>query len=252
MFKRFFFVSALGLIITVPGLLFIQYIRHLDEKSFRSHPLPGPEAVFFFQALLMALVLSALYVLSLRRLSGKNIPSSKSIGTQALLACSPLLFLWALPLMNMNFLDAADFRTRLSHLGWAILAALLFLKGVHFFTRPDRNISSRLSSAFAALSLRKKLALLFMSAVIVSSAGSVLITLEGNTFAGDEPHYLLITHSLLKDGDFDLKNNYAGQDYKGYMDAPGGITPHTAPGTQGRLSFHSPGISLLLFPFYSL
>ncbi len=30
---------------------------------------------------------------------------------------------------------------------------------------------------------------------------------------GDEPHYLLTTHSILKDKDIDLKNNYDNKDY---------------------------------------
>jgi hypothetical protein len=149
-------------------------------------------------------------------------------------------------------LDAADFRVRMSHLGWGVLAAVLFLKAVQWLTIPGWNGPSKLFCPFSRLCPRKKLILLFVLALLAFNAGSLILTQDDITFAGDEPHYLLITHSLLKDGDFDLKNNYASQDYKTYMDTPGGIAPHTAPGTEGRLSFHSPGISILLFPFYGL
>jgi hypothetical protein len=33
------------------------------------------------------------------------------------------------------------------------------------------------------------------------------------TFSGDEPNYLMTTHSLYKDGDINLANNYARKDY---------------------------------------
>jgi hypothetical protein len=64
----------------------------------------------------------------------------------------------------------------------------------------------------------------------------------------------LITHSLLKDGDFDLANNYAQKDYTRYLPAGATIRAHVAPGTKpGALySFHSPGLSFLLLPFYAL
>src|SRR5919201_4441008 len=36
------------------------------------------------------------------------------------------------------------------------------------------------------------------------------------TPTGDEPHYLIMTQSLLRDGDFDLRNNYEQKDYLEY------------------------------------
>ncbi|MDP3981489.1 MAG: hypothetical protein Q8Q33_08770, partial [Chlamydiota bacterium] len=35
--------------------------------------------------------------------------------------------------------------------------------------------------------------------------------------SGDEPHYLIITQSLIQDQDLDLKNNYQNKDYKAYF-----------------------------------
>jgi len=80
------------------------------------------------------------------------------------------------------------------------------------------------------------------------------MTNQGISFGGDEPHYLLISHSLLKDGDLDLANNYQNTDFEAYMPPQAPLRPHTVPGKkEGSLySFHSPGIAILLLPFYAL
>ena len=40
---------------------------------------------------------------------------------------------------------------------------------------------------------------------------------------GDEPHYLVITQSLLQDHDLDIENNHARKDYAAYYDR---TSPH--------------------------
>ena len=68
---------------------------------------------------------------------------------------------------------------------------------------------------------------------------------------GDEPHYLLITFSLLHDGDMDLYNNYQRQDYLRYY--PGKLDLHAYPGKKGQrhlYSKHFPALSLLLVPAF--
>src|SRR5216684_3671559 len=59
---------------------------------------------------------------------------------------------------------------------------------------------------------------------------------------GDEPHYLVITQSLLYDHDLKIENNHARGDYRAYF--PGDLAPHV--GARGRngavYSIHSPGI----------
>jgi hypothetical protein len=68
----------------------------------------------------------------------------------------------------------------------------------------------------------------------------------------DEPHYLLLTHSLVKDHDFDLANNYSNSDYKAFYpsDLP---YPHAIPNRRGELvPIHDIGISMLLVPGYAL
>lgn len=66
---------------------------------------------------------------------------------------------------------------------------------------------------------------------------------------GDEPHYLLITRSLLSDGDTNLFNNYRNKDYLQFY--PGELESHARPGKKGHgyeYSKHTPGLPLMLIP----
>ena len=69
---------------------------------------------------------------------------------------------------------------------------------------------------------------------------------------GDEPHYLLVAHSLVKDGDIKIANNYERQDYLEYW--PGPLRPHfSRPAANGDLySGHAPGLPALLAPAFAL
>lgn len=65
---------------------------------------------------------------------------------------------------------------------------------------------------------------------------------------GDEPHYLLIAHSLLVDHDLVVSNNYERGDYLAYYAGP--LWPHYArPAKDGSLySLHGPGLPALIAP----
>ena len=65
---------------------------------------------------------------------------------------------------------------------------------------------------------------------------------------GDEPHYLLITQSLLKDGDIKIANNYARQDYLEYWS--GFLRPHLSQGDV--YSGHAPGVPVLIAPAFAV
>jgi hypothetical protein len=69
---------------------------------------------------------------------------------------------------------------------------------------------------------------------------------------GDEPHYLIITQSLLRDGDIRIENNYAENQNRDYFPAP--LRPHYgAPGVTGaRYSVHAPGVSVAIAPAFAL
>jgi hypothetical protein len=69
--------------------------------------------------------------------------------------------------------------------------------------------------------------------------------------SGDEPHYLLMSQSLWREGDLDLRDNLAREDWREYTPGPIG-THYGAPRKDGRpYPAHSPGVPLLLAPFYA-
>ena len=70
---------------------------------------------------------------------------------------------------------------------------------------------------------------------------------------GDEPYYLLITHSLAYDFDADLTNNYAEGDWAAFMDRPLEPQPGDPEGPRGQLySRHNEALPLVLAPAYRL
>lgn len=70
---------------------------------------------------------------------------------------------------------------------------------------------------------------------------------------GDEPYYLLLTHSLAYDLDADLTNNYAQEDWRHFMSRPIAPQPGDPVGPAGeRRSRHTFLLPLLLAPAYRL
>lgn len=70
---------------------------------------------------------------------------------------------------------------------------------------------------------------------------------------GDEPYYLLVTHSLAYDFDADLTNNYARQDWRHFMDRPISPQPGDPVGPRGeRYSRHNELLPMALAPAYRL
>jgi hypothetical protein len=69
---------------------------------------------------------------------------------------------------------------------------------------------------------------------------------------GDEPHYLMVADSLLRDHDLDLTQDYAEGRYRAFHPAP--LEPHyRVRGRHGEIySLHAIGLSLLILPAYAL
>jgi hypothetical protein len=68
---------------------------------------------------------------------------------------------------------------------------------------------------------------------------------------GDESHYMIIAHSLAYDGDIDLANNFAAQDWRNFQTYS--FSPHRAlVKTDRLLSNHGPGFPALIAPAYRL
>jgi hypothetical protein len=216
---------------------------------------PSPASIILLTSLFFVLLL-AIWMLYAKAASSLLVQQQADVMSRDFLTFLPIIFLSLTPLSLTHYISAGDLRSRLVLFLWGIAGAFLYLKVA------ETNRWAAAGSApwqewgrrFVVLSDRKKLLLLFLAGLLVFNTGSLLMTAEGFSFTGDEPHYLMISHSLLHDHDFDLANNYARKDYSGFMLFEGEIAPHVVTGAEpGRLySFHSPGVAFLLLPFYAL
>jgi hypothetical protein len=68
---------------------------------------------------------------------------------------------------------------------------------------------------------------------------------------GDEPHYLIMTQSLMQDGDLRIENNHDQRDYAAY--AEGDINPqYLTRGKNGAIyPIHAPGLPALVIPAFA-
>lgn len=92
------------------------------------------------------------------------------------------------------------------------------------------------------------IAALLSAAISASAAWQVSPVLP----AGDEPHYLVITQSLLRDGDLRIGNNHRRGDYREYFARE--LPPDfIRPGRNGEIySIHAPGVPALVLPAFAL
>jgi hypothetical protein len=69
---------------------------------------------------------------------------------------------------------------------------------------------------------------------------------------GDEPHYLIISQSLLADGDLKIENNHQRREYRAFWG--GELRPdYMKRGIDGEIySIHAPGLPVLLLPAYAV
>jgi hypothetical protein len=69
---------------------------------------------------------------------------------------------------------------------------------------------------------------------------------------GDEPHYLMVADSLLRDGDLAVEQDFAEGRYRAFHPEP--LEPHyRVRGRDGRIhSLHAVGLSVLVLPAYAL
>lgn len=181
---------------------------------------------------------------------------------QTRLSTVPLLFLLLAPSLNIHYLTRGDLRTRLVLLGAFVAAAVLYLKIGDIAALLKRRVPARLQALrerWSGLTTRRRLVVLFAAAFIVYNACAFILVAEGVTFSGDEPNYLLTTHSLLYDKDVNLANNYADQDYFHFYSKA--ENPRLRLGIYGQYGkkgkdeiypINLPGISVLMLPWYAL
>ncbi len=154
------------------------------------------------------------------------------------------LLIWP---MRLFYWDRVDLMLRARNL---LILAVLFAV---FLLARDRRWRRRFLRRFNSLALKKRLLAVFIVAEALFVLGSALLTRRGVALAGDEPHYLAVSQSLARDGDLNVFNQYFRGGYKEFLD----VKKLPAHGTWGRgfkkiYSYHLPGLSLTLVPFFFL
>jgi len=248
--------TALILIFALFAALFLQFRSRIPSFSMSGHAFrPDAGAWLLAAAPLFILILGLWAAFSFALGKAGRISYHDALGLD-FPTYFPLLFLALAPLSLVHYLTFADLRQRMNLVAVAVFVAVLYLKSVRLLHSVRNSPAPWLLRLrrFFALPARRRALILFAAAVVTYNAGSLVMTSNGVSFGGDEPHYLLITHSLLSDGDFDLANNYAQKDYGRVLPPNATIEAHGLTGTKpgSQYSFHSPGVSILLLPFYAL
>jgi hypothetical protein len=152
------------------------------------------------------------------------------------------LLIWP---MRLFYWDGGDFNARVQNL--LLLAALFAL---YLLSREGRWLKKFLLY-FNSRTLQKRLLAIFISAELLFILAAGLLTQRGVALVGDEPHYLAISQSLARDGDLNVFNQYFRGGFKEFLQ----VEKLAAHGTWGKgfkkiYSYHLPGISLTLAPFF--
>jgi hypothetical protein len=205
--------------------------------------------VFIF---LFAVGLIKLFRMTIRHLHNKiDLPLS-DLSRSLTLALSPFLILYLIFLQYGVFLK--DIRGYLLPVSLAGSAYLIFTLTSRLKTKYPQSIPS---PEFIKkwdpdrLPIRRLALLLFVFSSVVYIVLASGLVFPPQPFTGDEPHYLLVTKSIIKDGDINLANNYGDRDYLDFY--PGQLSAHAYPGKKGNAylySKHFPALPVLLVPVY--
>ncbi len=239
--------------------LFIQMILQTRRFTILDHGF-GLSLFAFLLAFLLCLVILTSALILCARIEARRLGIDPEERIRAgALALVPLLLLLFSPLLSKYYLSRSDLQNRLLWLGIFTGLAILYLK-LSDYSRVLKDGSFFLRKwriRFWGLPLRKKLVWMFIVAFLVYNGCTLILVFQGITFSGDEPNYLLMSHSLLKDRDVDLANNFANKDYFHFYDRAS--NPRLTLGVNGRYgkdgklySVHLPGISVLMLPWYGL
>ncbi len=146
----------------------------------------------------------------------------------------PYILMLFSPITLIFYSTTPDFRIRVT--------SLLLL--AYIFSAPFKQ--GKIKKWYSGWS--KKPVLIWIIPLIIFSMLSLWLDHKGVELSGDEPHYLMVTQSLVEDLDLSLKNNVEERTYLDFI--PAGIPAHMIIHKGKHLSFHMPGLSFLLIPFY--
>ncbi len=149
---------------------------------------------------------------------------------------TPYLGMLLTPLLLLRYSSVGDFRIRL-----ACMVMLLYI-----LVMARRSPDPRLKISLAAAPLWR----IWLLSFLIFALTAVVFHARGIQLSGDEPHYLMMSQSLVEDGDLDLKNNLQQKTYMQYL--PAELRFHGLVHNGKYHSYHLPGISLLMVPGFIL
>jgi len=167
---------------------------------------------------------------------------------------SPFLFLFLIFLQYSVFLkDIRGYLLPVSIAGSAflIISLLLRLKRAYPWAVESPKIINAVNPN--QISSKRLAWLVFVISLLVYIIYASGLIFPSQPFTGDEPHYLLTTGSIVKDGDINVYNNYRDKDYLVFY--PGELSIHAFPGKKGvkfLYSKHFPALSVMMVPTYAL
>jgi len=210
--------------------------------------------LIFALVALLAVGLSKLLRFCVDKIARRFKTQSSEIFPPLVLSLSPFLLLFLIILPHFVFLK--DIRGCL--LPVALFGSAYLLSVFNF--RLKRTYSHNFTDSESIgllnpnqISLARLLLLFFALSLLVNVILASGVILPHRPLTGDEPHYLIITQSILEDGDINLHNNYQDQDYLEFY--PGELEAHAYRGKKGGrflYSKHFPALSVLLAPAYFL
>jgi hypothetical protein len=125
---------------------------------------------------------------------------------------------------------------------WAAIGTTLAVPIVR-----DRR-AARIGRVFATPASAVPLAAVLAALLFGAGAWAVAPRLP----TGDEPHYLILAQSLLRDGDIQIENNHTQEDYHTYFSST--LRPdYVRRGLNGAIySIHAPGLPALVTPAFAI
>jgi hypothetical protein len=238
---------------------FLTIYKNASSYTFIHHP-------FQFQFLFSLFFLSSLAILlgiwrGIPTVEKKFFPDERSsLLWENFFALLPFGFSLFSPLLLCFYLTKDDLKVRLNLLLGSMILGFILIKMIQWYKRGRlKEFWEKRISRFTGLPLNKKLLVLFLASFIIYHLCALWYVSKGYAYSGDEPYYLMTTHSLYQDGDINLAKNYTDFDYFHFY--PKELYPDLRlrayarfgkKGTDYVWPINQPGASVLTLPYYWL
>lgn len=200
-----------------------------------------------WESLLGFLLLAGLGFLLLDRLNRVRRPAADRVPLGSLVAPAAALAVLLIPFTPVLPDRWPAVQALAGPMGWLVW---LGVGGLLFWTWWQHRLIA--AGWLARRSLGQLAVMIGMATAALSGTTAARLTSTVLFPAGDEPHYLIISQSLWRDGDFKIENNHQQGDYREYF--PRDLDPHyLTRGADGEIySIHPVGLPIVLAPVYAL